>query len=216
MHAAVRFYASSTPEFKDHPEWGSPINQEELGGTLLAFSSVTLDGLASLGFTPSPADKDAYLHIWRVVGHILGIDQRLMVDNMGEARRAWMAMDRRNFIRSDEGLLLMKDHLAFLDGLLPGKFLDKGNAPLVRYLIGRRICNRCFDLPPASGLEAFLALVRSVLGLEKLGYLLFPGLARAARRVSIDLMEALQRYWSDGNSKPFRIPTGLPAEVRAG
>jgi hypothetical protein len=211
MHAAVRHYASATPDFKVHPEWGVPINQEELGGTLLAFSSVALDGLAALGLTPPREDREAYLHAWKVVGHLLGIDPRLMTEDMGQARRAWRALVRRNFVRSPEGDLLMKDHLEFLDGLAPGKILDKGNPSLVRYLIGRRICKACFDLPPATGLELFLHAVRSILGLEKLGYLLFPGLARAARRVSVDLMEALQRYWSDGHSKPFRIPTGLPA-----
>lgn len=209
MHAAIRSYAQDSAPFKAHPEWGRPINQEELAGTLLAFSSVTLDGLASLGLTAPREEADAYLHLWKVVGHILGIDRRLMVKDMGEARKAWMVLIRRNFIRTDEGLMLMGDHMAFLDGLVPGSLLDFGNSSLVRYLIGRRIVNRCFDLPAGARLEILLHALRSFLGLEKLGYLLFPGLARAARRISVRLMESLQAYWSDGKSQPFRVPAAI-------
>lgn len=209
MHAAIRCYAQNSPPFKAHPQWGLPINQEELAGTLLAFSSVTLDGLASLGLTAPKEEAEAYMHVWKVVGHILGIDPRLMVKDMGEARKAWMTVIRRNFLRTDEGILLMKDHMAFLDGLVPGDLLDRGNNSIVRYLIGRRITNRCFDLPRGARLEILLHLLRSFLGLEKLGYLLFPGLAKAARRLSVRLMESLQAYWSDGQSRPFRVPAAI-------
>jgi hypothetical protein len=209
MHAAIRHYASSSPPFKANPHWGCPINQEELAGTLLAFSSVALDGLASLGKTAPREETEAYLHAWHVVGHILGIDRRLMARDMPEARRAWLAIIDRNFRRSEEGLLLIKDHLEFLDGLIPGEFLDRGNGALLRYLIGRRIAVGCFDMPSPGRLEAFRHLLRGFFGLEKLGYLLFPGLAREARRMSIGLMEALQRYWSDGHSRPFQVPSAL-------
>ncbi|HLP40850.1 MAG TPA: oxygenase MpaB family protein, partial [Fibrobacteria bacterium] len=209
MHAAVRYFARASPPFRAHPEWGIPINQEELGGTLLAFSSVTLDGLASLGLKAPAAEQDAYLHFWKVVGHVLGLDPRLLVRDMGEARKAWMVLIRRNFHRTDEGLLLLKDHLAFLDNLVPGELLDPGNSALLRYLVGRRISVGCFDLPPAGRMEAFLHIVRGILGLEKLGYLLFPGLAKLARRVSFGLMESLQAYLNDGHTKPFRVPAAL-------
>jgi hypothetical protein len=209
MHAAIRHYAAASPPFKSNPDWGCPINQEELAGTLLAFSSVALDGLASLGMSPPREEADAYLHVWHVVGHLLGIDRRLMARDMAEARRAWLSIVDRNFRRSDAGLLLIKDHLEFLDGLIPGEFLDRGNGALLRYLIGRRIAVGCFGLPAPGRMEAFLHVLRGFLGLEKLGYLLFPGLAKESRRLSIRLMEALQRYWYDGHSKPFQIPSAL-------
>ena len=43
MHAAVRHLVRSSPRYD--PEWGTPVNQEDLAGTLMTFSIVVLDAL---------------------------------------------------------------------------------------------------------------------------------------------------------------------------
>ncbi len=47
MHAAVRKLAAAAPAWK--PEFGLPVNQEDLAGTLMSFSWIVLDGLDKLG-----------------------------------------------------------------------------------------------------------------------------------------------------------------------
>ena len=54
MHAAVRYQIATHGRW--NPAWDRPINQEDLAGTLLAFSWVCLDGLRQMGFQLS-ADK---------------------------------------------------------------------------------------------------------------------------------------------------------------
>lgn len=54
------------------PKWGLPVNQEDLVGTLLSFSVAIPRGLACLGVNLPTEDRDAFFHIWRVIGHILG------------------------------------------------------------------------------------------------------------------------------------------------
>src|SRR5947209_15840603 len=71
MHGAVRKMASGAPTWK--AEYGLPINQEDLAGTLMSFSSIVIDGLEKLGVTLSDSDREAYLHCWLVAGHLLGI-----------------------------------------------------------------------------------------------------------------------------------------------
>jgi ER-bound oxygenase mpaB/B'/Rubber oxygenase, catalytic domain len=210
MHAAIRAFAGETPRWKSHPDWGRPINQEELAGTMLAFSSVALEGLADLGLSLPSADKEAYLHAWKVIGHILGIHDDLMPDDMAQARSLWKRMVRRNFCKTQEGLLLIRDHQAFLDELLPGILLEEGVPTLLRFLMGRKISNQILCLPKASKPFALLHLLTDLLKLQSWGLRLFPGLAKAARHVSIRLMESLQAYLKVGHSKPFRIPAGMP------
>ncbi len=210
MHAAVRAYTGGTPQWKNQPDWGRPINQEELAGTMLAFSSVALDGVAALGLSIASADQEAYLHTWKVIGHVLGIRDELMPENMTRARSLWKQMARRNFRKTEEGLLLIGDHQAFLDELLPGILMKEGVPTLLRYLMGRKISDRILLLPKASKPFTLLLILTELLHLQAWGFRLFPWLVKAARHVSIRLMEGLQAYLKVGHSKPFRIPTGIP------
>jgi hypothetical protein len=210
MHAAIRAYASQAPEWKGREkEWGCPINQEELAGTLLAFSTVTLDGVAALGLSIDREDAEAYLHAWKVIGHILGIDPLLYPKDIPEAKAFWKDLDRRNFRRTEQGLLLIRDHQKFMADLLPGTFIDKGIPTLLRYLIGRKISDRDLEIPPSSAPFVFLLFLMELFRLQKLGYLLFPALVQKARSISIHLMEAFQAYLHAGHARPFRVPPSL-------
>ncbi len=210
MHAAIRAYASAAPGWQGHEvEWGRPINQEELAGTLLAFSTVTLEGAAALGLRIHRQDAEAYFHTWKVIGHILGIDPRLYPESVPAAAGCWKALVRRNFRRTEAGLLLIRDHQEFLTELIPGRVFDRGIPTLLRYLMGRKISNTVLDLPKSSAPFALLLFLMEVFHLEKIGYLIFPFLVRAARKLSVDLMESLQKYLVTGQSRPFSIPPSL-------
>ena len=69
---------------------GLPINQQDMLGTQLAFTIAAFDGIMRLGYRMSKADKRAYLHLWSVVGHYLGITEagRLRRSHGGEAAHA--------------------------------------------------------------------------------------------------------------------------------
>ena len=74
LHAKVR-RSLRRKDTWDGAAWGIPINQSDLGATLLAFSYNVLVGVEKLRGSPLPAaDQEAYIHLWRVVGWLLGID----------------------------------------------------------------------------------------------------------------------------------------------
>ncbi len=79
MHAAL------TAHGWDVQRQGLPCNQVELAYTLLTFGYSFLQGLRTLGLRLPPADEQAYLHAWNVVGHVLGVRRELMADTMEEA-----------------------------------------------------------------------------------------------------------------------------------
>jgi hypothetical protein len=74
---------------------GLPCNQEELAYTLLTFSYVFLRAMRTLGLGFSRADENAYLHIWNVTGHMLGIDRELMADTYDDAETLFAKMQAR-------------------------------------------------------------------------------------------------------------------------
>ena len=60
----------------DVRENGVPINQEDMMGTLLSFSTNVLETIEKIG---SPfltrREKEAYLHLWRYIGYLIGVQE---------------------------------------------------------------------------------------------------------------------------------------------
>ena len=118
------------------PDWGVPINQEDLAGTLMTFSIVVLDSLRKLGVSISDEEPDAYFHAWNCVGHVLGVDARLLAATRGDGR-ALSQRDHRAPLGAvpggpgdDEALIETMEHAT------PGTIFDGFPSYIVRYLGG--------------------------------------------------------------------------------
>ena len=76
MHAAVRPHLAA----RGLAEGETPINQEDLLGTLFCFSVVVIRSLRLLGAPVSDEDADDYYHLWRAVGAMLGIREQYVLE----------------------------------------------------------------------------------------------------------------------------------------
>lgn len=86
MHAVMR--RRLAPRWR--PEaWGAPINQAHMAGTNLLFSLHALDGLRQLGVLFTPEEVDGTLHLWRHIGHTLGVVDELLCPTEADARQLW-------------------------------------------------------------------------------------------------------------------------------
>jgi len=139
MHAAVRHLCAVSGEWD--PAWDSPINQEDLAGTLLTFSVVPLQALGKLAMSVSDEQADAYLHSWNVVGHVLGIDRRLLADDIDEATALWTAIKRRQWAPSPEGQEMTEALVETMEHNTPGSTFDGLPAYLVRFLGGDELAD---------------------------------------------------------------------------
>jgi hypothetical protein len=63
--------------------WGVPVNQEDLAGTLFEFSVTPLRFLEDIGVPITEADRDAYVHAWCVAGAMLGVEEKMLLDEQG-------------------------------------------------------------------------------------------------------------------------------------
>lgn len=119
LHAVVR-QALLNGKAKPWPAaHGVPVNQEDLLGTLMAFTVSVLKGLDALGMPAGDHEAEAYVHTWCAVGAILGIEESLLPLTSQEAGRLADTIARRQFGPSDPGRRLARDLLCEMRDAMP-------------------------------------------------------------------------------------------------
>ncbi len=206
MHATIRHLILLKGEW-DVETLGVPINQEDYAGTLMTFSAVLLDALESAGVDLSAADQEAYLHLWKVVGHLMGVHEKLLPVNVKDARALMDAIREDQWTPSTEGKLLAWDLVATMDDYLPGKIIDDLPVALIRFFSPPKVAT-ILDLPEASLIDGVLAAGSS------LDDLLDPHdnvdrHLRVIRLVAYRMMTALVQVQREGKQTRFRIPDRL-------
>jgi hypothetical protein len=139
IHAAVRLLIDRRCPLD--PADGRPINQEDLAGTLMTFSVVVLEACRVLRVEIGAEQQEDFLYAWRVVGHLLGIDPRLVPRNILEARTLMTRIRRRQHASSEHGRLLTSRLLASMSRNLPFFVPRALPAVLVRQLVGDEVAN---------------------------------------------------------------------------
>jgi hypothetical protein len=226
MHAAVRHLIKARNEREPglwNPAWDQPLNQEDLAGTLLAFSAVVLDPLRRLGVRLPAEDIDAYLHLWNVIGHLLGLRDELLVRDADDASALIGTIQRRQFAPSAAGRELTSALLELLDQMTPGRRLDDVNPALIRHLIGDEIADMLL-VPPSQVADDRGWFARSVdgffvhvLGRAERSCPLYRLMSRLAPPLGRDLVATSLTLQRGGDRAQFAIPDhlavswGLPA-----
>jgi hypothetical protein len=91
----------------DCPANGVPVNQEDLLGTLWTFAITPIQRLERAGAIIADADKDAVVHLWCVVGHLLGIEPSSSLPmSYADAEHCWARIREHQFAESKEGKCL--------------------------------------------------------------------------------------------------------------
>lgn len=175
MHAAIRHYI----QHPDHggrgatfkPEWGKPINQEDMVNTLMSFSRVPINGLRRLGHRFSAQDEADYFYAWRVVGHLMGVDDGLNPATVAEGQALLDQICRKNSKPSEAGTELTAAVLDYIAEVVPLRFADGIGASMLRKACGDGLADM-LGVPPADwtrfGLDAagLLATVGGLFGRE--------------------------------------------------
>lgn len=136
MHSAVRRALRECD-----PNGNMPIDQEQMLGTLLLFSVLVLDSLERLGVKVSARDAEDYLHLWCVVGEMLGIERDLLPNGRAEAKRLLVKLQRRRFAPSEAGEALVRDLVLGMERHV-GPLLSAAPRQLVRHLLGDELSDR--------------------------------------------------------------------------
>ncbi len=215
MHAAVRHLIERQPTWK--PDFGKPVNQEDLAGTLMAFSWISLEGLRRLGIVLTDDEWTAYLHCWQIVGHQLGLRDDMIPADNGSAGALCAAIARRQFASCAEGISMTKALVESIQYQLPGNLFDGAPALLIRYFLGDEHASllgiqktmleqiglsSALTLPLQAGGEALSDLTHNAQAMaliaEQLGKLLINSIVlveRGGNRPTFTIPKELKQQW---------------------
>lgn len=215
MHGAVR-HLIETAAFDDptiwRKEWGVPINQEELAGTMLSFSYVVGEPMPRLGINVDDRDAEDFIHTWNVIGSLLGIRDELLVRDLTDAGELVAAIRLRNFAPSPEGVAMTAALLDLLDEMSPLSQLDRFIPTLVRHLIGDETAD-LIDVPQGARRPwRFTGALLELGGLVESELTHHEVLQRIIEPVSKELLAAGFALERGGERAPFAIPTSLAAQ----
>jgi hypothetical protein len=211
MHAAIRHLVKQYPGWKN--DFGLPVNQEDLTGTLMAFSWISLDGLRRIGVALTDAEWEAYLHCWQIVGHQLGLRDDMIPADSGSAEALCAAIARRQFGPCPEGKLMTKALIESVQYQLPGNLFNDAPGLLIRYFLGDEHAAMIgVEKTPLeqSGLRNVLTVPLQIGG-EVLTDLVHdsPAVAELAEKLGKLLINSIVLVQRDGNRPTFTIPKEL-------
>ncbi|UDY37972.1 oxygenase MpaB family protein [Dermatobacter hominis] len=147
MHAAVRHFILEDPAVprSEHlpvpahgwcSGWGVPINQEDLLGGMLTFTVTVFEVLDKLGVEYQDEHAEAYLHLWCVVGSLLGIDPSILPSDRQEAGAAADLIRSRQLDHSRDGRELTRALIEALEGMVALPPLRGVVPAAVRWFVG--------------------------------------------------------------------------------
>lgn len=206
MHAAIRRLILSHGGEEWVKEYGVPINQMDLCGTLMTFSSVIMDGLAMLGVRLSPKEQEDYLYAWTAVGSILGVREELIPESVERARTFTAVIREAEIGKSPQGIALTRALIKALKERCPPLL---GGLPIA---LMRRFLKRygdVLDLPRAGPTSILVSLLVGLSSLLDSIHRSFHVTRWLHRKFSNVLIHVFLRFERGGSRPSFEIPSHL-------
>jgi len=205
MHAAIRRLILE----RDDPRWdlaerGLPLNQEDMAGTLMTFSTLTIEGLAKLGIRLSRHEREAYISAWAYIGHRMGVDPALVPATYRDAKRLTKAIQDRQIDPSETSRTLTAALIPILeDKSLPG--------------IPTATMRMCLPRPVWKGLgvrgnlimDIFMRTVAYIIGWIDRLFLRFKRRSGLFRAFSMGLIDHLLTSDRDVGRSQYELPESL-------
>jgi hypothetical protein len=209
MHASIRHYILNVPQWRDiwDPDWGMPINQEDLAGTLMTFSTLIIDRIRRFGVKMNDEEAAAYLHSWKVVGHLLGIRPDLLPVDVADGHALMHTIFRRQWEKSEAGRELTDTLVQMMEDRTPHLIRGLPHTAL-RYFAGDHVAD-LLAVRPADWTTILLNSQRAIFALaDKLNHDSV-GIGRLARSLNLLILNAILDVERDRHRPPFRIPDSL-------
>ncbi|WP_462251363.1 oxygenase MpaB family protein [Ekhidna sp.] len=222
IHASIRFFLKEKSKSPfDVNTYGEPINQEDLAGTLMSFGPVILSGLKRLDINLSQEEEDSYMHCWKVVGYLMGIDEKLLPDTYDEGFELATKILEHQSSESEAGKALTAACIQFMNYLTPGNALNEVPSYFIDYFLQDFSASSKKDLSSCIGITNRGNLKdRILLGITKFIVGKLSGLEehKFVQKISSyfnkKLLEGIIHHFNDGKNVQFFIPPSLQKDWR--
>ncbi len=135
IHAFSRYFIHQYA--KDwNPDFGQPVNQEDMLGTNLAFSFIVLRGLGKLGIFVNQKEQEAVLVYWKWIGELMGVDTRFWPKTSKEAFELDKLIRKRHLKPSEAGQKLIRSLLQFYRKNIPDPVFNSQAENMVSFFLG--------------------------------------------------------------------------------
>ncbi|MCC5944515.1 MAG: DUF2236 domain-containing protein [Bernardetiaceae bacterium] len=209
MHAAIRYFLHEAGDW-DTATLGKPINQEDMAGTLMDFAVYPIEGLEQIGIALTPDEKEAYYHVWRLIGTVMGVEPELIPDTYQGGSTLGHAILNHQKRESEAGRVLTKACIDFLEHITPGTAFDFYPQILVRYLLGDEVADIIgikkfpdrFERLLQNMTIAIFGRVDKVMNRDGL-------IAKLAKAFNTKLLEGMINYFNHDKQINFYIPPSL-------
>ena len=165
IHAGIRYYIHQSDSWNS--DWGFPINQEDMAGTNLSFSLIAIRGLRKMGVVISYEEQDAFIHLWNVIGYLLGLISELLPQTGLEANNLESSIRNRQFKYSEHGSGLAASLLNFINANSGGKVSRNYILGLMRYLLSDEVSD-LIGLEPVQNQTFNPSTIKVLTGLQQL------------------------------------------------
>jgi hypothetical protein len=201
---------------------GMPVNQEDMAFTLLTFGYIIPEGLARWGCKLSEEQRDAFLHTWRLVAHLMGIRPDLVPADWAAAADLYASVRRRQGGGSAMGRRLTATLEQFLEDYLPPLLKPYLPAMLITSQLGpdaALVLPEDTRRPPTwlrLGFAAALFNMKLYYAVRRVLMRAFPPFAGLLGETLAQAGDALIESWRDDyDRKPFYIPAEADQEWRS-
>ncbi|MGA3246538.1 MAG: oxygenase MpaB family protein [Bacteroidota bacterium] len=155
LHSGIRHVTRRyRPAFES--QYGIPVNQEDMLGTVMGFSYLVIEGMRTLDVGLTHDEEEDFFYIWRMFALMMGIHPpgkpdsfEYIPDNVDDARAFYEAYRRRHYVAADknpDGVALGAANLRMLVDFVPWIFrlLGFGRLPhaYMQKLMGTEQCAR--------------------------------------------------------------------------
>ena len=133
IHAMVRFHLKK--HSWDISKYGLAINQEDMALTILTFSLGAIKGLERMNIPLTLEQKDAIVHFWALVGHLIGVQKTINPLAYASGDKYYEYLLLKQAKQCPEGIELTRCLADFVRASLPSYWLPKWTDYTMRYLI---------------------------------------------------------------------------------
>lgn len=207
IHAVIRHYLKK--KNWDNSKFDEPINQEDMAGTLMSFSALILEGLAQLNVKVDEAEKEAYVHCWRVIGHMMGLNDDIIPSNSADALKLGHTILDQQAAESEHGKFLMDALLVFQHKLMSPMMSEQTNIDMMRFMMGKKISDM-LGVPSAEevNIQRLAKRIRRIVAVAEFidRTVIFAGVVQIFHKALLQLMI---RHMSKSKIINFYLPKSL-------
>lgn len=228
MHAAVRWLIANDPSVTQmsdeappmtNPDglfwsesWGRPVNQEDLVGTLLTFTVTVYDMFDKSGVQYRDQEIIDHLHMWQVIGHLLGIEDDMLPATRAESAALRDLIWTRQHAPSASGRAMQEALLAQSNQHVP-RFARPIMPAAFREFLGEEIAND-IALPPNNWTRVFFGPMTAMTRVMTRGEARHPLRGWFSRNIGRWMLDAVLSEMRGGGRPDFAIPDHLANSLR--